>query len=465
MENGLMQLWVNPTGLTPEQMKWKLAAKVDEQIQAQAQDAQYNRAWEQQKFYETLTPQQKTQSGTAPQFDPVVSEDGKYLKLSKNSLYPMAVEWEAVRVQWVVEWQTPENGRWECWEFVNDTLGQRGVFGNYLADKMKNNNSPVPVAWGAFIEDVGKYGHVGIIENVRPDGTLEIIDSNYSNPPDWKIRRSVIQPTDKRYKQIVWFYDPSAETIKASDIEVYNSLTPSQKKDYINDPWYIKATETKERIFNDPKAPIEEVLRYSRWQKDLSATQQDKLQKYSTVLWQLDSIEKTISKKVTWPIVGAISSRNPYDTVAQTIAAELQAIIPWVARWVYGEVGVLTDADIENYRKTLPTLTKTSDVNDAILAMTLRTMANTYKSSLQTYAGSGSDVSWLQGSYYEFINKAQEIEKRLWISPWGNQFVPTESDLEKEIDSIAWPSTNTFSFSPAMNASSLQGLKWTKSIF
>jgi hypothetical protein len=65
---------------------------------------------------------------------------------------------------------------------------------------------------------------------------------------------------------------------------------------------------------------------------------------------------------------------NPYDTDAQTLKAQLQSLIPNLARGVYGEVGVLTDNDIHLYSQTVPNLKGTEDVNKAILAMTLQTV-------------------------------------------------------------------------------------------
>lgn len=67
---------------------------------------------------------------------------------------------------------------------------------------------------------------------------------------------------------------------------------------------------------------------------------------------------------------------NPYNTDAQTLNAQISALIPNLARGVYGEVGVLTDADVAQYTKTVPNLKSTEAVNKAILAMTLHTIAN-----------------------------------------------------------------------------------------
>jgi hypothetical protein len=47
---------------------------------------------------------------------------------------------------------------------------------------------------------------------------------------------------------------------------------------------------------------------------------------------------------------------------------------------------VLTDKDIEHYSKTVPNLKSTSDVNEAVLAMSLDMLASGYKRKLQNQA-------------------------------------------------------------------------------
>jgi len=102
---------------------------------------------------------------------------------------------------------------------------------------------------------------------------------------------------------------------------------------------------------------------------------------------------------------------NPYDTPAQTLKAQLNSLIPNLARGVYGEVGVLTDADIVNYAKTIPNLTSTQDVNKAVLAMTLDTIANGYKKQLRTLVASGRDVSGFVSLYEEIQGQADSLKE------------------------------------------------------
>lgn len=104
---------------------------------------------------------------------------------------------------------------------------------------------------------------------------------------------------------------------------------------------------------------------------------------------------------------------NPYDTDAQVLGASLNALIPNLARGVYGEVGVLTDNDIRQYARTIPNLTQTNDVNNAVLALTLDTVAGGYKRQLQTLAAAGKDVSGFSGLYDSIKAESDAIKSQI----------------------------------------------------
>ena len=107
---------------------------------------------------------------------------------------------------------------------------------------------------------------------------------------------------------------------------------------------------------------------------------------------------------------------NPYDTNAQTIVAQLDSLIPGLARGTYGEVGVLTDNDIAQYSKTVPNLKSTKDVNKAIMAMTLQLIASGYKTKLQNQASGGRDVSGFTGAYQNVMAQVERLKKELGMS-------------------------------------------------
>lgn len=154
--------------------------------------------------------------------------------------------------------------------------------------------------------------------------------------------------------------------------------------------------------------------------ESLTQTERTAVTKNLTVLDQLDVLQQNIAKQnKTGFIKGKVN--NLLAAVGQnadvgTINAQLQAIVPNLARGVYGEVGVLTDNDIANYRKTLPLLTMPKDQNDAILALTLKVVQKNLKNTLDTAANSKMDVSRFAPKYQEVTNKINEINDRIGVS-------------------------------------------------
>lgn len=132
--------------------------------------------------------------------------------------------------------------------------------------------------------------------------------------------------------------------------------------------------------------------------KDVTDTFLQSMEKSLNTLGQVTSLNDSLKGEYTGPIMGAIRSNNPYDTKAQIIAANLKAIVPNLARGVYGEVGVLTDTDIANYSKTLPNLKSTEDVNKALLAITAKAVLNSIENKLRVQAQGGRDVSGYTGT-------------------------------------------------------------------
>lgn len=205
-----------------------------------------------------------------------------------------------------------------------------------------------------------------------------------------------------------------------SDIAKFNDNTfnPDKLKSSVDKEKYKKYLDQKSNVMWNKDSSIQDIIAYSAWGKELDATAIQRLDKYSTVLWQLDWIQKQISTMDTWPILGKLRAINPYDTNAQVLKAQLQALIPNLARWVYGEVWVLTDADIKNYAQTIPNLTQTKDVQNAILALTLDTLAWGYKNQLQTLAASKRDVSWFAWLYESIKWQADAIRSSIgWQAP------------------------------------------------
>lgn len=167
----------------------------------------------------------------------------------------------------------------------------------------------------------------------------------------------------------------------------------------------------------------ESIIRASAGGKEVDASTLTSFDKAINVIYQVSDLQETFKQdkgKITNqdgtttkfdlnPIIGVIRSKNPYDTKAQMVKAQLQAIVPNLARGIYGEVGVLTDNDIKNYSQTLPTLTSTEDVRQAVLGITIRSIQRSIENKLKSQASGGRDVSGFLGQYQEVKSIADSL--------------------------------------------------------
>lgn len=145
------------------------------------------------------------------------------------------------------------------------------------------------------------------------------------------------------------------------------------------------------------------------YDKEVSDSFLQSMEKTISVMGQLGVLQENIAGTDTGPIVGAFRGKNPWDTNAQTIKAQLNAIVPNLARGVYGEVGVLTDNDIRTYSKTIPTITSTDSVRDAVLFITIDMIKRNIETKVKTQAAGQRDMSKFAGIYEQVENTANEI--------------------------------------------------------
>jgi len=157
------------------------------------------------------------------------------------------------------------------------------------------------------------------------------------------------------------------------------------------------------------------------------------IQKSLTVINQLTELSSLIKNTTTDPIIGSLRSMNPYDFDARAIQATLQATVPNLARGVYGEVGVLTDADIRNYIRTLPNIRSTKEQNDFVMGMTLRSLQRGFDSQLEVLAAAGYDISGFNNVYQRMDNAAKEIESNLGML---GSATPDEETIKREFDAL-----------------------------
>jgi len=127
-----------------------------------------------------------------------------------------------------------------------------------------------------------------------------------------------------------------------------------------------------------------------------------KLQQYqSTALVNLDNAEYSlneIEKKINemsmrGPITGRIRGANPYDVDAQALQNMVSALVPGLARGVFGEVGVLTDQDRQNYEKLIPNIRTDPSVAAQIVKDLRAKLKRAREINLNVWNKGGYDVS------------------------------------------------------------------------
>ena len=112
----------------------------------------------------------------------------------------------------------------------------------------------------------------------------------------------------------------------------------------------------------------------------------------------LNNIEKTLKEvgTSTGPVIGAARGYNPYDVVAQSVENMVNSLVPGLARGVFGEVGVLTDKDVDRYKKLIPNMRTDPKVAQQIMKDLRQKLDSTKKANLGVWEKSGYNVKGFQ---------------------------------------------------------------------
>jgi hypothetical protein len=339
----------------------------------------------------------------------------------------------------------------QCGAFVNDCFGKR-IVGDSYQQKMSLTDPSItmPTPGMAFVQAVGgkaaPYGHIGMVESVDyAKGIMSIVDSNWGSneviqrrtipissadgfirPPNGQpvtagTSKQVSGMTDaailQAYEKAGKTFTSPSEASKAISLAKQTGFVPGGTSSTGGSPSDIADTIMKGNTGLDidalPQGQRADVARElslkkqealksgdtfgylyaSAGGKQLDSTAVESLGKAQNVISQLGALEETINSMDTGPVTNLFRSANPYDVDKVKLKAQLQAIVPNLARGVYGEVGVLTDQDINNYIQTLPNGASTEDQKKALLEFTKNTVGKSIENKLKNYAMSGYNVS------------------------------------------------------------------------
>lgn len=153
--------------------------------------------------------------------------------------------------------------------------------------------------------------------------------------------------------------------------------------------------------------------------ESLSADERSSISKAFSVVNQIGALQANLQKDQTSFFGGKvreIKASIGQDADAGVIQAQITALVPQVAKGIYGEVGVLTDQDTSRYKQTLGNLTSPEDQNKVVTALTLTALRNGVKSRLDVAAASKQDVSRFVPLYQDLTNKINEINDETGVN-------------------------------------------------
>jgi len=176
--------------------------------------------------------------------------------------------------------------------------------------------------------------------------------------------------------------------------------------------------------------------------KTLLESQINKIIALNGATEDLNSIEKRLNNIPSeWrgPVAGFFAKQNPYNAEIQALTSQIIQMIPGLARGVFGEVGVLTEKDVERYTKTIPSIEKDPKVATQILNELRQKLGRSTKSTVGAYEKAGFDVKGFKEGYFDqekpsdkenLNNQATAIVRLLLTLPKGSpEEVKARQDL------------------------------------
>jgi len=132
--------------------------------------------------------------------------------------------------------------------------------------------------------------------------------------------------------------------------------------------------------------------------KELNQTESQSIGKAMRTLKQVEDLKWLTEKIQTGPVQDKLTGLHKLIDTEEgrdraIFEAALNSIIPGLARGTYGEVGVLTDHDIENYKKTVASLGQQEAVNRILMEKTKKLIRYSLELELEGAVSNQKNVS------------------------------------------------------------------------
>jgi len=178
-------------------------------------------------------------------------------------------------------------------------------------------------------------------------------------------------------------------------------------------------------IVNADTPAIDAIRLSGIYKKKMSESSFDKLDKAFAVRRQMTDLKGFMSKVNTGKAVSKFAELKKLWNSEQgrdiaILEGKLNAIIPNLARGVYGEVGVLTDSDIRTYKATFLSIESDEDVNKVLYEGTKLLVDRAIKRILNNNARNGTNVAGFAGYYQEITGESVSPNVMEMVSPYAS---------------------------------------------
>jgi len=319
---------------------------------------------------------------------------------------------------------------YQCGAFVNRVWGLEGGgsvgFGNTSKSKtdivdargIKSedvnlmNYKSVLKPGMAFVLNGGTTGHVGIITAIGEDGRFSVMEANVGSGSNSGPGTIPTTTTKSIQDGAIYGYAPPPNfdvvsgksggeggTFTPSTVATFNNWDGrSIPKSFDGTPDEFRAQYNKFiEARGNPNLPTKERLEYTNGNKALTVGVREGFDNLLQVSKQLDSLEAALAETPQGDlgkISNALSSVNPFSVKKREVKALITGLLPKTARGIFGEVGVLTDSDIERYAQTIPQLTDSGAQRAAVIDIMRDMLANSIDQQIK-FDGATYDLTGL----------------------------------------------------------------------
>lgn len=188
-------------------------------------------------------------------------------------------------------------------------------------------------------------------------------------------------------------YDAEMEMVRRAN--ALNTVSPLAREVLKNPKGYFDLTPTKrgEILKELAEAGIDTASLQDGNKKKLSATQVDDLAQAQLAKRNVVELYDMLKQVPgTGPIAGRLKALNPYDPLVADIKAQINRTVPGLARGIFKEVGVLTDADVNRYSQTLANFNFTDSQIEQLHSSTLGLIDDSIRMTTSLYDDLGYDL-------------------------------------------------------------------------